>query len=862
MRAALLAASLTLVACAKSNAVVCGDVTCPPSSTCGANGECIPEGCGNGTVEGNEACDGDIGDQACSDFGYSAGTLSCSSVCQIDLSECFDRCGNHVVDIVELCDGTPPAGLGCADFGYDVGPLVCTPACSPAFNLCGHIGWQVAPGGGTNELRSVWLSAARIGFAVGLQGLILRSTDGVWTQVASPTTANLYGVSGTSEGVMAVGAGGTILRVAMGAWVPMTSPTQEDLFAITPTGLSTAIAVGDHGIILRFDGTSWSVLRAANPNAEALRAVWAGPALAFAAGDLGTLVRSVNGGAWTPVDIGAGTKNLTSVIAVDGEVFVGGEDRSLWRSNGVGWNLAVLPSDIEAVIDSDIDIRSLWASSKNDVFIGFEAGHIVHWNGTRFVRQTSASTRTIYSLYGLNAAMVVGATRGGSVIEYTGTDRRAKSLGPESLFGIQRDGSKFHVVGNLGTVWTWDTATDVWTSQPADPNGPVLSNTIWSAGADIFVGSINLIFRSQGGAAFTQVAAVGANSIWGVTSPSLYAISVGRRVAETTNGTQWTIVSPDPHGAGILYDVYRTEDNVWFAVGENGFAMKRIGQTGAWEPIPTDVDERLSAVWGLTSDNVYAVGTHGTIVHWDGTRWRRQHSGTGENLSTVHGTGTGDIYVGGSDSTLLHYDGIAWTPMTTDKDVYAIFATPGQTVTAGLLGTFTIVERALLGGEERCSDPWDDDGNGLTNCDDPACYAAGIDACRAGGACATLTRLTCAAGTLDGTSYSGLARIDDLPCIDHSTPGPEASYRFVAETSGSHTVTITETAAEPLLDLVVTPAAPATGGACDIEACQAATRSGTSQTVTFDAVAGQTYYVIVDGPVYQGADFTLTLGCP
>jgi hypothetical protein len=264
-------------------------------------------------------------------------------------------------------------------------------------------------------------------------------------------------------------------------------------------------------------------------------------------------------------------------------------------------------------------------------------------------------------------------------------------------------------------------------------------------------------------------------------------------------------------------------------------------------------------VWGLTSDNVYAVGTHGAIVHWDGTRWRRQHSGTGESFSVVHGNGTGDIYVGGTNGMLLHYDGIAWTRMTTATDVTAIDASQGRVVLAGLGGSVEIVDRALLGQEVRCSDPWDDDGNGLTNCDDPACYAAGIDACRLGGACATLSRLTCSTGVLEATTYTGIARIDDLPCLDNSTPGPEASYRFVAETSGSHTVTVTDPSR--ILDLVVTGATPAVSGACNIDACTAAVRDGTTYTVTFDAVAGQTYYIIVDGPVYQASDFTLSISC-
>jgi hypothetical protein len=104
---------------------------------------------------------------------------------------------------------------------------------------------------------------------------------------------------------------------------------------------------------------------------------------------------------------------------------------------------------------------------------------------------------------------------------------------------------------------------------------------------------------------------------------------------------------------------------------------------------------------------------------------------------------------------------------------------------------------------------------------------------------------------------SGIARIDDLPCLEHSTPGPEASHRFVAETTGPVTVTIDDPSG--VLDLVVLPSI---GGACDVATCTPATRDTTTASVTFDAVAGQVYHLLVDGPVYRAEPFTLTVSCP
>ena len=38
--------------------------------------------------------------------------------------------------------------------------------------------------------------------------------------------------------------------------------------------------------------------------------------------------------------------------------------------------------------------------------------------------------------------------------------------------------------------------------------------------------------------------------------------------------------------------------------------------------LQTPTTEDLSEVWGSASDNIYAVGKGGTIIHYDGTSWR------------------------------------------------------------------------------------------------------------------------------------------------------------------------------------------------------------------------------------------------
>jgi hypothetical protein len=48
------------------------------------------------------------------------------------------------------------------------------------------------------------------------------------------------------------------------------------------------------------------------------------------------------------------------------------------------------------------------------------------------------------------------------------------------------------------------------------------------------------------------------------------------------------------------------------------------------------------------STDVYAVGSRGTILRYDGTGWNEMASGTDERLDAVWGTASSDFYAVGS----------------------------------------------------------------------------------------------------------------------------------------------------------------------------------------------------------------------
>jgi hypothetical protein len=103
--------------------------------------------CGNGAIDEGEECDGaNLGGATCASEGFFGGTLSCSSSCQLNTSQCTN-CGNNVINAGEVCDGTALGGATCSGQGCAGGTLACNATCS-AFVKTGCTGCPPCNGNG------------------------------------------------------------------------------------------------------------------------------------------------------------------------------------------------------------------------------------------------------------------------------------------------------------------------------------------------------------------------------------------------------------------------------------------------------------------------------------------------------------------------------------------------------------------------------------------------------------------------------------------------------------------------------------------------------------------------------------------
>lgn len=91
------------------------------------------------------------------------------------------------------------------------------------------------------------------------------------------------------------------------------------------------------------------------------------------------------------------------------------------------------------------------------------------------------------------------------------------------------------------------------------------------------------------------------------------------------------------------------------------------GDTTGWLPRSSGTTSDLDAVSGSSARDVWAVGTGGTIVHWDGTTWAASPTKDGANLAGVWAWSADDAWAVGArtnGAAAIHWDGTAWSSVT------------------------------------------------------------------------------------------------------------------------------------------------------------------------------------------------------
>lgn len=125
-------------------------------------------------------------------------------------------------------------------------------------------------------------------------------------------------------------------------------------------------------------------------------------------------------------------------------------------------------------------------------------------------------------------------------------------------------------------------------------------------------------------------------------------------------------------------------NDLWAAMNYpagHGVVMRHNGTQWVDAGLPVLTNKPLYDIWGTSSTNVFAVGSAGIIVRWNGTAWSQTTVGT-DTFFRVFGTAANNVFAL-SYSELYHFNGSNWnvvnaTPAPTSSFTDMWFDATGQ----------------------------------------------------------------------------------------------------------------------------------------------------------------------------------------
>jgi len=511
-----------------------------------------------------------------------------------------------------------------------------------------------------------------------------------------------------------------------GGWCwEVPSPQGNDLLAVWAWSADEAIAVGERGTLLHFDGEAWTA--ADTPTTRTLRAVWGpSPNDVWAVGDSGNLLH-FDGASWVltsgsakDVELGLDDGGLQPDASVDAggiptdvdlygvhglsasEIWVVGEAGTVAYYDGDVWEmqdstvtrdiLAVRAVDDEAVIAVGREVAleyngttwesfhpgvasaawlSVHATQEEDVWLTGSDGASAHWDGTVWTSFELPGVARAVVAAGDSKAWAFGDE--GAAFRWDGEVWTRLSSGTkQNMRGAVSTGSdEMLVVGDDGAIHAWDGTTRTSLSTGPLANwlalGGAGADDVWVVGDSVLRGTSTAWFEDP---------APTARSLFGLwvseDGETVWAVGTGGTVM-TRRMTGWTALAKVTNE--WLHAVWSSKTGAAWIVGANGTILGLLNET-TWSPVPSDTTEDLHDVWGLDASSAWAVGASGTILRWDSTAWKRvpyasADAGTKVTLHGLWGVSGSEVWAVGGLGTIMRHDGENWAVAETG-DAYTL----------------------------------------------------------------------------------------------------------------------------------------------------------------------------------------------
>ena len=273
-------------------------------------------------------------------------------------------------------------------------------------------------------------------------------------------------------------------------------------------------------------------------------------------------------------------------------------------------------------LDVRSHVQALAARSPTDAWLVGTAGAAAHFDGTSWKRSVTGTQHSFYALWLRGDAEIAFDDPKRLYTRGLGTDAGAPSAGGWSLFGsatLHPDWGESN--GRVYTSWAHAESTSLWVGVTTQGT----RGGLWR-------------LRPVAGGSFA------------VTAATLDKC-----------GSNATVPCREVYGIDG-----RSADEVW-AVGPRGAAF-RVTNAEADEPtltgFNTDTMVTLQGVWVAGPNDVWAVGSSGTVRRWRGDpRFFEAYDQvpTTAHLRAIAGSSPSDIWIAGDEGTVFHYDGTTWS---------------------------------------------------------------------------------------------------------------------------------------------------------------------------------------------------------
>lgn len=336
-------------------------------------------------------------------------------------------------------------------------------------------------------------------------------------------------------------------------------------------------------------------------------------------------------------------------------------------------------------------LRAIWGSAANDVWAVGDNGTILHYDGMTWINVDVGEKIDLYSICATDKDNIWIVSGSGSVLEY----RKGKWEPAKTV----RSGYELwscHAVNNNNV---FATSSDSVVNRFNGSTWSVAASSLFAERAGVSALWINQKYEGwlfdRGGRGATlkddKWTATGASlgfpvyAMAGWQDSPLWAVGGG---ASMWSVDKWQATAL-PQGSGQLRAVWPLSANAAWAVGTEGTILAWNGS--AWKKVPNPSKLGLNGVWGSSESDVWAVGDRGTLLHWDGSRWSslwHDHA-NGNNLNKIWGSSPADVRAVGDKGTVLRWDGQQVQPEATESitDLTAIAGSSATDVwIAGIAG--------------------------------------------------------------------------------------------------------------------------------------------------------------------------------